>query len=106
MFGWLKEFAPFPIDVLHVIGGGSQNSFLNQFTADSCNITVLAGPQECTAIGNVMLQAKTAGYFKDVWDMRQVIANSIAPARFIPRDTAPWKAAYEKYLYVTGGSEE
>ena len=106
VFGWLKEFAPFPLDVLHVIGGGSQNSFLNQFTADSCNITVLAGPQECTAIGNVMLQAKAAGYFKDVWDMRQVIANSIAPARFIPRDTAPWKAAYEKYLYITGGSEE
>ncbi len=106
VFGWLKEFAPFPIDVLHVIGGGSQNSYLNQFTANSCNVTVLAGPQECTAIGNIMLQAKAAGYIKDVWEMRQIIANSISPARFIPQDADLWEAAYEKYLHITGGSKD
>ena len=106
VFGWLKEFAPFPIDVLHVIGGGSQNNYLNQFTANSCNTTVLAGPQECTAIGNIMLQAKAAGYVKDVWEMRQIIANSISPARFIPQDAELWETAYEKYLYITGGSKD
>lgn len=106
VFGWLKEFAPFPIDVLHVIGGGSQNNYLNQFTANSCNATVLAGPQECTAIGNIMLQAKAAGYVKDVWEMRQIIANSISPTRFIPQDAELWETAYEKYLHITGGSKD
>jgi len=106
VFGWLKEFAPFPINVLHVIGGGSQNNYLNQFTANSCNISVLAGPQECTAIGNIMLQAKAAGYIKDVWAMRQIIANSIKTTKFMPQDAEPWQAAYEKYLHITTENKE
>ena len=61
VFGWLKEFADFNLTVLHVIGGGSLNKYLTQFTADACGVEVLAGPQECTAIGNMMLQAKASG---------------------------------------------
>ena len=67
VFGWLKEFADFPVDVLHIIGGGSLNKYLNQFTADALGVEVLAGPQECTAIGNIMVQAKAAGLVDDVW---------------------------------------
>lgn len=85
VFGWLKEFAPFDINVLHIIGGGSKNNFLNQLTADACGVTVLAGPQEGTALGNIMLQAKAAGEVKDVWEMRRIIANSIEMARFEPK---------------------
>ena len=55
VFAWLKEFADFDINVLHIIGGGSKNEYLDQFTANSCGVTVLAGPQEGTAIGNIML---------------------------------------------------
>ena len=47
VFTWLQEFAPFQLDVLHIIGGGSLNKYLNQFTANSTGATVLAGPQEC-----------------------------------------------------------
>ena len=102
VFGWLKDFATFNLNVLHVIGGGSLNKFLTQFTADACNVEVLAGPQECTAIGNIMLQAKASGDVSDIWQMRQIIANSVDMVAYHPTgDKAVWDQAYEKYLKVT-----
>ena len=98
VFGWLKEFASFPIEVLHIIGGGSQNSYLNQFTADALGIKVLAGPQECTAIGNIMLQAKAVGTVSDIWEMRRIIADSIDLAAYEPGDKAEWDKAYERFI--------
>ena len=100
MFTWLQEFAPFRLDVLHIIGGGSLNKYLNQFTANSTGATVLAGPQECTAIGNIMLQAKAANMVKDIWEMRQIIANSIEMVKYEPQDKAAWEEAYQKYLNI------
>ena len=101
VFDWLQEFAPFKLETLHIIGGGSQNSCLNQFTANSTGATVLAGPQECTAIGNIMLQAKTAGLVNDIWQMRQIIANSIELVKYEPQDNKTWDEAYQKYLNIT-----
>ena len=101
VFGWLKEFADFPLNVLHIIGGGSLNKFLNQFTADSLGVEVLAGPQECTAIGNIMLQAKACGEVSDIWAMRRIIASSVEMVAYHPvGDKAAWDAAYEKYLRI------
>lgn len=100
VFTWLKEFATFPLDILHIIGGGSLNKYLNQFTANSLGVTVFAGPQECTAIGNIMLQAKAVGLVKDIWEMRQIIANSIELKRFDPENREAWDKAYEKYLQI------
>ena len=102
VFGWLKEFADFNLTVLHVIGGGSLNKYLTQFTADACGVEVLAGPQECTAIGNMMLQAKASGDVSDIWAMRQIIANSVEMVPYHPAgDKAAWDKAYEKYLIIT-----
>ena len=101
VFQWLQEFAPFKLDVLHIIGGGSLNKYLNQFTANATGATVLAGPQEGTAIGNIMLQAKAAGLVKDIWEMRQIIANSLDLVAYEPTDQETWNKAYEKYLKVT-----
>lgn len=100
VFTWLAEFASFPLDTLHIIGGGSLNKYLNQFTANSLGVTVYAGPQECTAIGNIMLQAKAMGLVKDIWEMRAIIANSIELVKYTPTDKAAWDAAYEKYLSI------
>ena len=62
VFGYLQQMAPFPIEKLHIIGGGSRNNLLNQFTCNAVGVPVIAGPSEGTAIGNIMLQAKaTAG---------------------------------------------
>ncbi len=100
VFQWLQEFAPFRLDVLHIIGGGSLNKYLNQFTANSTRATVLAGPQECTAIGNIMLQAKAARMVSDIWQMRAIIANSTELVKYEPQDKAQWDAAYDKYLSI------
>ena len=102
VFTWLKDFADIELNVLHIIGGGSLNQYLNQFTANSCGVTVLAGPQEGTAIGNIMLQAKASGDVKDIWEMRQIIANSLELKKFEPQDKEAWDAAYEKFLKIKG----
>lgn len=85
VLGYLREFSETDIKVLHIIGGGSKNDFLNQLTADACGITVLAGPQEGTALGNVMLQAKAAGEVDDIWQMRHIIANSVEIKKYEPK---------------------
>ncbi len=100
VFGWLKEFASFPIKTLHIIGGGSLNEYLDQFTANSTGVEVLAGPQEGTAIGNIMLQAKACGTVGDIWEMRKIIADSIEMKRFVPQDQDLWEKAYERYLEI------
>ena len=89
------------IKVLHVIGGGSLNKYLTQFTADALGVEVLAGPQECTAIGNIMLQAKASHDVSDIWEMRRIIANSVEMVPYHPSgDEAAWDQAYEKYLKI------
>ena len=80
----LRGFAPFEIDKLHIIGGGSVNGLLNQWTADALGIPVVAGPAEATAIGNVMMQAKAAGAVKDRWEMRRYVAGSFDLKVFEP----------------------
>ena len=101
VFQWLKEFSSFDLSVLHIIGGGSLNKFLNQFTANSLGVQVLAGPQECTAIGNIMLQAKAAGVVSDIWQMRRIIADSVEMVPYHPvGDKAAWDQAYKRYLEI------
>jgi rhamnulokinase len=100
VFQWLKEFAQFNIDVLHIIGGGSLNKYLNQFTANATGATVMAGPQECTALGNIMMQAKAAGEVGDIWQMRSIIASSIELVKYEPQDMTAWDKAYDKYLSI------
>lgn len=80
----LRGFAPFAIDKLHVIGGGSANDLLNQWAADAIGIPVVAGPTEATAIGNIMIQAKAAGLVKDRWEMRRLIAEAFKVKQFNP----------------------
>ena len=93
---------PSPINVLHIIGGGSLNKYLNQFTADACGVEVLAGPQECTAIGNIMLQAKASGDVSDIWVMRRIIADSVDMVAYHPAgDKAAWDKAYQRFLEIS-----
>lgn len=80
----LASMSPFPIERLHVIGGGSRNDLLNQLTADAIGIPVVAGPSEATAIGNCLLQAKSAGLLADRWQMRRLVASAFPPKYFYP----------------------
>ncbi|MBQ7181525.1 MAG: rhamnulokinase [Bacteroidaceae bacterium] len=100
VLGYLRELAPFPIEKLHVIGGGTYNTYLMQMAANSIGIPVLTGPVEGTAIGNIMLQAKAAGLVKDIFDMRRIIADSIEMKTYLPQDGDLWNEAYARYLSV------
>jgi rhamnulokinase len=101
VFQGLERIAPFKIERLHVIGGGSQNKLLNQFTANAIGIPVVAGPSEATAIGNVMIQAKGLGIVRSLPEMRKIIANSFSPEIFQPQETAFWNEVYARFLSVT-----
>ena len=72
------------ISTLHIIGGGSQNDLLNQLTADICRVKVIAGPVEATLLGNIAIQAISAGVYKDLSEARSVIQKSTKRLEFIP----------------------
>lgn len=106
VLGKLKNLAPFPIEKLHVIGGGSKNPLLNQWTANAAGITVIAGPSEATAIGNIMIQAKSAGCVNSLQEMRKIICNSIQLDEFTPENQMAWHEAYQKFLIITQLDQE
>jgi rhamnulokinase len=85
-------------EVIHIVGGGSQNALLNQFTADACNRPVLAGPVEATAMGNVLVQALGLGLLGSLADGREVVRRSVEVRTFTPRRPEAWRAAYERFL--------
>ncbi len=91
------------IEVIHIVGGGAQNTLLDQMTADATGRTVIAGPFEATAAGNVLTQAMGDGEVADPAQIRQIVANSFQPQTYAPADTAAWDGAYEKYLKMVPG---
>ena len=93
----LEGMAPFEIDVLHIIGGGSKNRLLNQYTANAIGKRVVAGPSEATAIGNVMMQAIGAGVVGSLSEAREIIRNSVETEAFTPQDVEAWKQAYIRF---------
>ena len=100
VLGILIDLAPFKIEKLHVIGGGSKNPLLNQWTANAIGIPVMAGPSEATAIGNIMIQAKSAGCVDSLLEMRQIIRDSIQVDEFLPQNNAEWTKAYQRFLEI------
>lgn len=88
------------IEVLHVIGGGSRNALLNQWTANAIGLPIIAGPSEATAIGNIGIQAIAAGKAKDIASMRRLIRDSIPLATYLPEDAAHWQKGYEKFITI------
>ncbi|MBR4969784.1 MAG: rhamnulokinase [Alistipes sp.] len=93
----LEKMAPFAIDVLHIIGGGSKNSLLNQYTANATGKRVVAGPSEATAFGNIMMQAVGAGIVGSLGEARKIIRASIETEEFLPKDREVWDKAYDKF---------
>ncbi|MCI1785322.1 MAG: rhamnulokinase [Bacteroidales bacterium] len=84
VFGMLRDFAGFPLKKLHVIGGGSANAYMNRLTAKALGVPVAAGPKEASAIGNIMIQAKASGLFRDRWEIRRAVAGSCNMEIFNP----------------------
>jgi rhamnulokinase len=85
------------IGTLHIVGGGSQNRLVNQFAADCTGRTVVAGPVEATAIGNLLMQMLAMGAIGSLEEGRQVVRNSFGTERFEPGEQGPWDEAYERF---------
>ena len=85
-------------EAVHIVGGGSNNALLNQFTADSVGVPVLAGPKEATAVGNLMVQAVGAGIIPGLKDAMPLIKAAFPITTFKPQDTAAWDAAYGRFI--------
>ena len=85
------------IDLLHIVGGGSNNDLLNQFTANATGIAVLAGPAEATAAGNVILQALALGHIESLSAARKIIRDSSILRGFEPQETETWDRAFKKF---------
>lgn len=90
--------------VIHVVGGGSQNWLLNQFTADATGRPVVAGPVEATATGNLLVQMMALGELASIADGRALVRRSFSLETYQPSDTGAWDEAYERYrsLKVAG----
>ena len=78
------------IDKIHIVGGGSLNALLCQMTADACNRTVVAGPVEATAIGNVLMQMIGGGQLASIDEARALVRSSFETKEYQPIDPAAW----------------
>lgn len=85
-------------DTIHIVGGGTQNKLLNQFTADATGATVITGPVEATIIGNIIMQAIGMGHIKDLAEGRRIIRNSFEMKTFTPQQTDKWDRQYARFM--------
>jgi rhamnulokinase len=88
------------INVIHIIGGGSQNTLLCQFTANATGRKVVTGPVEATAAGNLLMQAVGLKYLKNLEDARKVVKNSFDLINYKPKDKDLWENAYKKFQNI------
>ncbi|MFP6768426.1 MAG: rhamnulokinase family protein [Planctomycetaceae bacterium] len=98
----IESLSGVPSQVIHVVGGGCQNRLLNQLTADACGRAVVAGPVEATALGNVLVQARSAGELASLADIREVVANSTQPETYNPTASAAWDDARGRFAELAG----
>jgi rhamnulokinase len=89
-----------PVRTIHIVGGGSRNHVLCQFTANACARPVLAGPVEATAAGNVMVQAMAQGRVGSLAEVRAVVRASIDLISYQPRDPIAWADALGRFRTV------
>lgn len=100
----LEEIVGFRIPSLNIVGGGTKNKILSEFTANAINRPVIAGPIEATAIGNLSAQMISLGDVKDVAQAKDVIRASFPLEYYSPSATETWDAAYEKLVSLQKSS--
>ena len=89
-----------PNSVIHIVGGGSKNAFLNQLAANACGVKVVAGPEEATAVGNAMVQALGLGIIEKLSEAKSMIRAAFPIREFAPRERETWEKAYARFRTV------
>lgn len=102
VFGLLEELNGRRYEVLHIVGGGTRETMLNQFAANALQRPVIAGPVEGTALGNILLQLIATKAIRNLEEGREIIRDSFETITYLPKDAPAWDAAYAKYLNVEG----
>jgi rhamnulokinase len=92
----LEEVSGRAFRTLRIVGGGSRNALLAQFTADATGRIVLAGPAEATALGNIAVQTVATGAVPSLAEARVIVDRSFPPSRYEPRPSAAWEAALDR----------
>lgn len=87
---------------IHIVGGGTKEEMLCQFTADASGRVVYAGPAEATAIGNLSSQIIAAGELAGISEAREMIANSFEIRCYEPMQSNMWDDAYDRFLSILG----
>jgi rhamnulokinase len=87
-------------DTIRIVGGGSQNKSLSQYTADACQRLVISGPVEATALGNILLQVIASGHLPDIMTRRKIIAASFEQQHYEPGPAGNWGEAYERFKMI------
>jgi rhamnulokinase len=82
---------------IHIVGGGARNELLCRWTADAADLPVLAGPEEATLVGNLLVQAMALGEISSLAEGREVVAASVTPTVFEPQETSNWQEARERF---------
>jgi rhamnulokinase len=82
---------------IHVVGGGARNELLCRWTADAAGLLVLAGPEEATLLGNILVQAMALGEISSLAEGREVISASVVPTAYEPQETSKWQEAKERF---------
>jgi rhamnulokinase len=85
-----------------VVGGGSRNALLCQFTADATGLKVFAGPAEATAAGNILVQAMACDRVRGLDGIREASRRSFKRVLYPPRDAAAWEKAYRRFVEICG----
>jgi rhamnulokinase len=93
----LAELTGTRFEEIRIIGGGSKNRLLNQFTANATGLPVIAGPVEATALGNIAMQMLATGAVASLAEARAVIDRSFPVDRFEPADTEQWNSHYGRF---------
>jgi rhamnulokinase len=96
----LERVAGRTLNTVHIVGGGTQNKLLNQLTADACQRTVIAGPIEATALGNILVQMIACGALPDLASARRLIRTSFPVETFTPYPNAPISSSMNRYLRI------
>ncbi len=97
VLSWLEKLTGSRIETIHIVGGGVNNKLLCQMAADACNRRVVAGPSEATALGNVLVQAVSAGQLDSIAQAREVVRQSFEVEEYTPQNAGPWDEAFARF---------
>jgi rhamnulokinase len=100
LLGTIESLTNQRIKAVRIIGGGSQNAYLNQATANATGLPVSAGPVEATAIGNALVQSIADGRFASLTEARRYISGQLSPKKFSPQTPSGLKEASRRYAEV------